>query len=245
MVSSDGGVFTFGEASFAGSRVGADAPCVDLAAASQGYWVLAADGSIAAFGEAADHGDLPRSGLTSDAVRIAPTLDGLGYWVLDRAGGVFSFGDAAFFGSVPALGLAAPATAVAMQVTSSGRGYWIVDASGGVFAFGDAPYFGSAPELGTPLRSAAVDLVPWQTTGYWLVLEDGTTISFGRAPDLPDASKRSARVVAACPAGTSLAGLVLFDVDGFVRPAGRAPFLGSLAAMVPAAPIVGASPFIA
>ncbi len=55
-VASDGGIFTFGDASFFGSMGGQtlDAPVVGMASTpdGQGYWEVAADGGVFTFGDA-------------------------------------------------------------------------------------------------------------------------------------------------------------------------------------------------
>jgi len=55
LVASDGGIFTFGDARFFGSRAGQVAPrIVGMASTGddQGYWLAGADGSIFTFGDA-------------------------------------------------------------------------------------------------------------------------------------------------------------------------------------------------
>ena len=64
-----------------------------------GYWSVAADGGVFAFGADSFYGSL--GGITLDApiVGMAPTPDGRGYWLVANDGGVFTFGDAKFYGS--------------------------------------------------------------------------------------------------------------------------------------------------
>jgi hypothetical protein len=56
LVAADGGVFTFGDARFAGSRAGARgaSPIVGLLPTGDGagYWLVAADGGVFTFGDA-------------------------------------------------------------------------------------------------------------------------------------------------------------------------------------------------
>ncbi len=60
IVAADGGVFSFGDATFHGSlaAVALNAPIVDAAAtpSGAGYWLLAADGGVFSFGDAGFHG---------------------------------------------------------------------------------------------------------------------------------------------------------------------------------------------
>ena len=87
MVAADGGVFTFGDATFGGSGVaGSDrSPAVGIAAneAGNGYWVANEDGDVAAFGGAPG---LATASPTASTVTICPLSAG-GYVLVDDAGG--------------------------------------------------------------------------------------------------------------------------------------------------------------
>ena len=78
IVDSDGGVFAFGDAVFAGSMGGAplDAPIVGLAASpsGDGYWLAAADGGVFAFGDAVYGGSMGGVRLQAPVVghRVRP-----------------------------------------------------------------------------------------------------------------------------------------------------------------------------
>src|SRR5918996_52449 len=112
------------------------------AAASPGYWMVAADGGIFSYGTARFYGSTGAMRLNKPIVGMAPTPSGNGYWLVASDGGIFSFGDAQFYGSTGAIRLAKPITGIAP--TRSGNGYWMVAADGGVFSYGDASYFGAA-----------------------------------------------------------------------------------------------------
>jgi hypothetical protein len=103
LVSSDGGVFAYGDARYAGSLAGKalQARIVGAAATAdgKGYWLAAADGGVFAFGDARYVGSLSTTALHEAVVGIAPTPDGGGYWLAAADGGVFAFGDATFRGS--------------------------------------------------------------------------------------------------------------------------------------------------
>ena len=142
MVSSDGGVFAFGDAGFAGSCPGIGgchgaAVAVMPDAAGKGYWVVTSSGSVYPFGVAVNYGQ-PGAGGPSITSAVA-TPNGRGYWLLNSAGSVFAYGNAAFLGSPPPGGAGGLNPASAIFDTSDGGGYWVVTASGKVFAFGDAP----------------------------------------------------------------------------------------------------------
>ena len=60
LVAADGGIFTFGDATFHGSTgaITLNQPIVGMAATptGDGYWLVAADGGIFTFGDATFHG---------------------------------------------------------------------------------------------------------------------------------------------------------------------------------------------
>ena len=64
-----------------------------------GYWLVASDGGIFAFGDAAFHGSMGGPPLNEPIVGMAATPTGGGYWLVASDGGIFAFGDAAFHGS--------------------------------------------------------------------------------------------------------------------------------------------------
>jgi hypothetical protein len=157
MVASDGGVFAFGDAHFAGSCPGIGG-CSGAAVAvmpddsGNGYWLVTAAGYVYTFGDAPNLGAPgPQSSAITSAVA---TPDGAGYYILDAAGQVFAYGDAQGLGSVTpgAVGGFNPASAI--FVTSTNAGYWVSDALGDVFTFGDAPNDGSM--AGTHLNGSII-----------------------------------------------------------------------------------------
>ena len=157
MVASDGGVFAFGDAHFAGSCPGIGgcsgaAVAVMPDASGNGYWLVTATGNVYTFGDAPNLGAPgPQSSPITSAVA---TPDGGGYYIVDAAGQVFSYGDAKGLGSVTpgAVGGFNPASAI--FVTSDNAGYWVSDALGDVYTFGDAPNDGSM--AGTHLNGSII-----------------------------------------------------------------------------------------
>ena len=75
---------------------------VGLAATSdgRGYWEVAADGGLFAFGDAGFFGSMGGHPLAKPVVGLAPTADGRGYWEVASDGGIFAFGDAPYLGSM-------------------------------------------------------------------------------------------------------------------------------------------------
>ncbi|MGH9283696.1 MAG: Kelch repeat-containing protein, partial [Acidimicrobiales bacterium] len=106
-----------------------------------GYWLVASDGGIFAFGDAQFYGSTGAIRLNRPVVGMAATSTGKGYHLVAADGGIFAFGDAQFYGSTGAIRLNRPV--VGMARTPSGRGYWLVASDGGIFAFGDAQFYGS------------------------------------------------------------------------------------------------------
>ena len=79
MVASDGGVFSFGTASFYGSMGGMhlNAPIVAIAPTpdGRGYWLVAADGGVFSFGDATFHGSMGGSQLNAPIVGMGADTD--------------------------------------------------------------------------------------------------------------------------------------------------------------------------
>ena len=63
-----------------------------------GYWFVASDGGIFAFGNAAFHGSMGGAPLNAPVVGMATDSATGGYWLVASDGGIFSFG-ATFYGS--------------------------------------------------------------------------------------------------------------------------------------------------
>jgi hypothetical protein len=120
-----------------------------------GYWLVASDGGIFAYGDAAFYGSTGGIHLNQPIVGMAATPDGGGYWLVASDGGIFAYGDAAFYGSTGAIHLNQPI--VGMTPTGDGEGYWFVARDGGIFAYGDATYSGNPGPaiLGGPVVAIA------------------------------------------------------------------------------------------
>ena len=83
-----------------GSQHPLNAPVVGVASTHDGggYWLVASDGGIFSFGDAAFHGSTGGLHLNEPIVGMASTPDGSGYWLVGADGGVFT-GDSTFLGS--------------------------------------------------------------------------------------------------------------------------------------------------
>ena len=137
-----------------------------------GYWLVAADGGIFAYGDAVFHGSMGGRPLNRPIVGITPAP--FGYWLVAADGGVFAF-DAPFFGSTGARRLNRPVAG--MTVGPGGSGYWLVASDGGVFTFGNAEFHGS-----TGSRALSAPVVAMTSSGdgsgYWLAASDGGVFAF-------------------------------------------------------------------
>ena len=65
----------------------------------RGYWLVASDGGIFAFGDAGFYGSTGNIVLARPVVGMASAARGQGYWMVASDGGIFAFGDARFYGS--------------------------------------------------------------------------------------------------------------------------------------------------
>ncbi len=146
--------------------------------AAPGYWLVAADGGLFAFGSAGFFGSTGGHPLNQPVVGMTATGDDRGYWLVAADGGIFAYGDAGFYGSTGNLVLNRPV--VGMAATPDGRGYWLVASDGGIFAYGDAAFYGSTggQTLNRPVVGMASSL---DGRGYWLVASDGGIFAYGDA----------------------------------------------------------------
>jgi hypothetical protein len=124
IVDSDGGVFSFGDAAFAGSMGGTrlNAPVIGVAATGDGggYWLAASDGGVFAFGDATFGGSMATTPLVKPVIGIAPDPSGSGYWLAASDGGVFALGGASFLGSMGSRSLNAPVFAISARAVAAG-----------------------------------------------------------------------------------------------------------------------------
>ena len=119
-----------------------------------GYWLVASDGGLFAYGDAGFFGSHGGSPLNKPIVGMAATSDGKGYWLVASDGGLFAYGDAGYFGSHGGSPLNQPI--VGMAATSDGKGYWLVASDGGLFAYGDAGFLGSHGD--SPLNNPVIGM---------------------------------------------------------------------------------------
>jgi subtilisin family serine protease len=214
---------------------GGAGPVVQVPGATS-YRLVAADGGIFTFGDAAFKGSAGNVKLNRAIVAMAATPSGQGYWMAASDGGIFAFGDAAFKGSTGDVKLAKPI--VGMARTPSGQGYWLVASDGGIFAFGDAAFEGSTGSI--PLNRPIVAMAPTPSgQGYWLVASDGGIFAFGDASFKGSAGNvRLTRPVAGMTATPSGQGYWLVASDGGLFAYGDASFFGSTGSVRLSQPVV-------
>ena len=115
-----------------------------------GYWEVASDGGLFAFG-APFFGSMGGHPLNAPVVDMAGDTMTNGYWEVASDGGIFAFGDAQFFGSMGGHPLNQPVVGIAVDPVTGG--YWEVASDGGLFSF-NAPFLGSMG--GQPLNRPVV-----------------------------------------------------------------------------------------
>jgi hypothetical protein len=131
-----------------------------------GYWNVASDGGIFAFGDAGFYGSMGGQPLNKPVVGMAATPDGgaTGRWPPTAASSpsarrLLRLDRAASHLNKPVVGMAA---------TPDGKGYWLVASDGGIFAFGDAGFYGSMGGIPSTSRWWAWPPPPTATaTGWW------------------------------------------------------------------------------
>ncbi len=92
-----GNVYAFGDAPFFGAPGASSSPVTSAVPTADGggYYVLHADGTVNAYGDAGNFGSAGgQFGGLNPANAIFTTLDGGGYWVASANGTVDTFGDA-------------------------------------------------------------------------------------------------------------------------------------------------------
>ncbi len=174
-VASDGGIFTFGSATFAGSMGGhpLNRPVVGMAEdpvpAGTGRWPPTGRLQFQRplFGS---EGGTARGSRR----RCDRHTRWTGYWEVASNGAVYAFGDAANLGSMAGFPLNAPIVGMAVDTTTGG--YWEAASDGGIRLRGPLPRIDGRPSSQSAVVGMASD---WSTGGYWEVASDGGIFAFG------------------------------------------------------------------
>jgi uncharacterized delta-60 repeat protein len=232
MVTTDGHVSGFGDASDLGGKASPDAVHIEGSPTGDGYWILSGDGAVTAHGDAKDLGgaDIPAG---EHAVSLSATADGDGYWIFTDKGRAIPKGGARFFGDMSASPL--NGAVLGSVATPSGNGYWMVASDGGIFSFGDAQFHGSTGSriLNKPVMAMAP--AP-DGRGYWLVASDGGIFAF----DVPFYGSMGStplnKPISGMVPGRS--GYMMVGQDGGIFSFGDVAFHGSLGSNPPGKPVV-------
>jgi hypothetical protein len=195
LVASDGGIFAFGNAGYYGSIPGTglapagsglphslNAPIVGMVPSSDGggYFMVASDGGVFAFGDARFEGSCPgMGGCSGAAVAVVPDASGNGYWLITQTGSVYAFGDAAFYGAPG--NQSSPVTSAVR--TADGGGYWVLLANGTVYAYGDAVGRGGPAGSVGGFNPASAIFSDADGGGYWVASAAGAVFAYGDAPN--------------------------------------------------------------
>jgi Peptidase A4 family len=194
LVASDGGIFSFNAGFFgsipglgiapagsAGAGKKLNAPIVGMVPSSDdgGYFMVASDGGVFAFGDAKFEGSCPGiGGCSGSAVAVMPDATGNGYWLVTATGHVYTFGDASNYGAPGQQ--STPVTSAAR--TADGKGYWILFANGTVDAYGDATNMGAPVGQTGGLNPASAIFATSDGGGYWVSTASGAVYNYGDAP---------------------------------------------------------------
>jgi hypothetical protein len=154
----------YGDAQFYGSTGGMqlNSPIVDMARtpSGKGYWLVAADGGVFAFGDAPFHGSLGGTGASVVAITGHPNSS---TYTLLHADGRLTWFAAGTGQTIPGT---IPTYAVDLTTTKTGA-YWVLGADGGVITYGTAAFHGAATGTG---RLGAAIAGNASGGGYWVAM---------------------------------------------------------------------------
>lgn len=168
------GVGLSGEADAVGNRWAAICPTPT----GNGYWAVAVNGRIRAYGDATPYSDLPNP--TPEWIAGCHSLiNAHGLIAAETDGTVHVRGSATHLGNWTKTPLAGDDQLVAAVPTSTGAGYWMLASDGSVQEKGDAVLHGENPGA-TALLDRFDQLIPNVTdTGYILVRFNGAAYPYG------------------------------------------------------------------
>ena len=143
-----------------------------------GYWLVASDGGIFNYGDAAFYGSAGSIHLNKPVVGMAATPDGHGYWLVASDGGIFRYGDAGFYGSRAA----SPSTSRSSAWPPTPPGWatgWSPPTAGSSTTATPSSW---AHAAASPLNKPIVGMMStFDGAGYWLVASDGGIFGYGDA----------------------------------------------------------------
>jgi 1-phosphatidylinositol phosphodiesterase len=185
-----------------------------------GYFLVAPDGKVYAYGDASNAGQGVPAGTHAVSIAVKPAAvgpAGLGYWILSVNGKVSAY-NATHHGQIEA----GKVTAVAIVTTLDAGGYWILTLTGRVYTFGSAVHFGD--RRNSRQVNVAMAATP-DGKGYWILSSHGAVHAFGTAVHYGQGvnSGATARGIAAAPDGK---GYWILSTDGNIKAFGSAPAAG-------------------
>jgi hypothetical protein len=202
---------------------------VGRVAAKSGYWMLSADGSVHAFGDARADGVQPfgRAGRTAVDLEPSTTHNGLAVLYSDGFIRIWGQQDQLYCRSVQPPPLEPGEQVASLSSTPFGDGCWVFTTKGRVFPTGAAQSYGDL--RGDPLNGPVLDSIPTPSgKGYYMVASDGGIFAFGDAKFYGSVGDRHLNApvqsLVPDPDGT---GYWLVASDGGVF-AFEAPFRGSM-----------------
>jgi hypothetical protein len=112
------------------------------AARGTGYWLVAADGGIFAFGDAPFYGSTGGIVLNNPVVGMVATPHNRGYLLVSTDGGIFGFGSVNYHGSLGGGYGDNPADVppvAGIALTPDAKGYWLLEPDGWSYSFSNPP----------------------------------------------------------------------------------------------------------
>lgn len=215
------------------------APIVAVAStpSGHGYYQVAANGRVFAFGDARFFGGVSVLPSTVRIAAMAVDPAAPGYWLVSSDGRVFAFGAAKYYWSSVYNTIREPVVGIA--ATADGLGYWLVTSHGHVYAFGSAKGLGMP--AGTPHTVVSITATP-DGLGYWIAGSNGSVWTYGDAHlySALGGTRLSAPVVGLVSAPDGL-GYWVVGAKGAVYNFGTAKLLGSKDGVRLPAPVSGAA----
>ena len=214
-------------------------PVVGMAATPDGggYWLVASDGGVFAYGDAQFYGSTGSITLNKPIIGMIPSLDGKGYWLIASDGGVFAYGDAENL----RVSRRRPPRLPRHRCRTGLPGRRLLD--------------GGCQRPGLELRRRPLEGQPaaapgWYTitgmagtqnsSGYWLASANGNVADFGDAAPYGSMYGTALNApVVGITATNDGAGYWLQGSDGGIFTFGNAQFYGSMGGRHLNAPMVG------
>ncbi len=202
-----------------------------------GYWLVAKDGGVFAFGNKF-LGSQGGQALTQPIVGMAAVPGGSSYGLADASGVVYGHGPDGSDCAGVTKTLNEPIVGIAP--VPGGNGCWIAASDGGVFSSGsNARFLGSAGSIHLNQPIVGIATAP-DGDGYYLVASDGGVFTFGPGAHFQGSmgGKHLNQPIVGMAVDPTTGGYWLVAKDGGIF-SFHAPYLGSLGSVHLNQPIVG------